>query len=192
VEALEREGAKIVPVQIPLARFAPAIGYVTIGIEARVGLRAEWRDHGQEMSPDLQVSFAALQTLGGVDVVDGMRLRAGLRRQVRAAFEDVDLLALPTTATTAPAATDAEMASGFIDATALDAMCRFTFLANLTGLPASSAPVGRDAAGLPIGFQLVGDAWDEATVLAAVALLERVGVARAERPEVAVDVLGSR
>jgi aspartyl-tRNA(Asn)/glutamyl-tRNA(Gln) amidotransferase subunit A len=192
IEALEREGAKIVPVQIPLARFAPAIGYVTIGIEARVGLRAEWRDHGSEMSHDLQVSFAALQTLGGVDVVDAQRLRAGLRRQVRTAFEDVDLLALPTTATTAPAATDAEMASGFIDASALDALCRFAFLANLTGLPASSCPVGRDAAGLPIGLQLVGDAWDEGTVLAATAHLERVGAARAERPGIAVNVLQTR
>jgi aspartyl-tRNA(Asn)/glutamyl-tRNA(Gln) amidotransferase subunit A len=192
VQALEAAGAKIVQVQIPLARFAPAIGYVTIGIEARVALRAEWRDHGDAMSHDLQVSFAALQTLSAVDVVDAQRLRAGLRRQVRAAFEDVDLLALPTTATTAPAATDAEMASGFLDASALDALCRFAFLANLTGLPASSAPVGRDAAGLPIGLQLVGDAWDEGTVLAATAHLERVGAARAERPGVAVDVLEKR
>jgi aspartyl-tRNA(Asn)/glutamyl-tRNA(Gln) amidotransferase subunit A len=192
IEALEREGAKVVPIQIPLARFAPPIGYVTIGLEARVALRAEWRDHGQEMSPDLQLSFSALQTLGAVDFVDAMRLRAGLRRQAQAAFAEVDLLALPSTATTAPAATDAEMASGFMDPSALEGLCRFAFFANLTGLPAASAPVGRDADGLPIGFQLVGDAWDEATVLAAVAHLERIGAARAERPQVAVDVLRKR
>jgi aspartyl-tRNA(Asn)/glutamyl-tRNA(Gln) amidotransferase subunit A len=192
LQALEREGAKIVEVQIPLARFAPAIGYVTIGVEALVGLRAEWRDHGDEMSRDLQVAFAALQTLSGVDVLDGARLRAGLRREAQRVFGDVDLLALPTTAATAIAVTDAEMATGFTDTTVLDALCRFAFFGNLTGLPAGTSPVGMDARGLPIGFQLVGDAWDEATVLAGMAHLERLGVARADRPKVAVDVLVAR
>ena len=192
VDALERAGAKIVQVQLPLARFAPAIGYVTIGMEARAALSEEWRDHADEMGKDLQVNFSALQTLSAVDFLDAARLRAGLRRQAQATFADVDLLALPATATTAPAVTEAEMASGFVDAGAMDALCRFAFLANLTGLPAASAPVGRDAQGLPIGFQLVGDAWDEATVLGAIAHLERLGVARTERPMVAVDILGGR
>ena len=69
-------------------------------------------------------------------------------------------------------------------ARALDAMCRFMFLGNLTGLPALSAPVGLDEARMPLGLQLMGDAWDEATVLAAAAHLERLGVARVERPAV--------
>ena len=189
IAALEREGARVVRVQLPLARFAPAIGYVIIGVEARTALRDDWRDHGDEMSHDLQVSFAALEGLSATEFVDAMRLRAGLRREVVNAFGEIDLLALPTTATPAVRVTDAEMASGFVDARVLDDFCRFAFLGNLTGLPAASAPVGRDAAGLPIGFQLVGDAWDEATVLAAMARLERIGVARVERPRVSVDVL---
>ena len=81
------------------------------------------------------------------------------------------------------------MATGFLDAKVIDDLCRFTFLANLTGLPAASAPVGRDVSGLPIGLQIVGDAWDEASVLAVVAHLERIGAARVERPEGSVDLL---
>jgi Asp-tRNA(Asn)/Glu-tRNA(Gln) amidotransferase A subunit family amidase len=99
-------------------------------------------------------------------------------------LRDVDVLALPTTATTAPAATDAEFDGSFLDARAVDAMCRFNFLGNLTGLPALSAPVGVDPGGLPIGLQIVGDAWDEATVLAVAAHLERIGAASARRPPV--------
>ena len=79
------------------------------------------------------------------------------------------------------------MATGFTDMTAMDAMCRFAFFGNLTGLPAGTCPVGKDASGLPIGFQLVGDAWDEGAVLGAMAHLERLGVARVERPKIAVD-----
>jgi aspartyl-tRNA(Asn)/glutamyl-tRNA(Gln) amidotransferase subunit A len=76
------------------------------------------------------------------------------------------------------------MTSGFLDARLVEAITRYTFLANLTGLPAGSVPVGTDANGRPIGLQLCGDAWDEATVLAAMAQLERSGHGRAMRPQV--------
>ena len=82
LKELEKAGAKVVEVQIPLARFAPAIGVVTIGLEARASLREDWRDHADEMSHDLQVSLTALQALGGVDFVDGYAPSSGgLRRE---------------------------------------------------------------------------------------------------------------
>jgi Asp-tRNA(Asn)/Glu-tRNA(Gln) amidotransferase A subunit family amidase len=187
--ALEKEGAVLVPVTIPMARYAAAIGYVSIAVEARAILFEEWRDHADELTHDLQVTFATLDTLTAPELLDSQRLRAGLRREVAGVFGDVDLLALPTTASTAPRVTDAEFAGGMLDAHVIEQLCRFSFLGNLTGLPAGSAPVGLDDASLPIGLQLVGDAWDEATVLAAMAHLERVGAARVVRPQVAVDVL---
>jgi aspartyl-tRNA(Asn)/glutamyl-tRNA(Gln) amidotransferase subunit A len=104
------------------------------------------------------------------------------------AFGEVDVFALPVNATTAPRMSDGDYETGFVDARALDAACRHVFLANLTGLPALSAPVGLDEARAPIGLQLLGDAWDEATVLAASAHLERIGVARVERPSVTAYV----
>jgi aspartyl-tRNA(Asn)/glutamyl-tRNA(Gln) amidotransferase subunit A len=182
--ALEKEGARIVRLAIPLARYAPAIGYVSIATEARAILSREWRERADDMTLDLQMTFATLDTLTGPDVFEAMRLRSGLRREVARAFGEVDLIAMPTTASTAPRINEAEMKSGLLDAQLLDELCRFAFLGNLTGLPASTAPVGRDADDRPIGFQLVGDAWDEATVLAATAHLERIGAARIARPKV--------
>jgi aspartyl-tRNA(Asn)/glutamyl-tRNA(Gln) amidotransferase subunit A len=41
----------------------------------------------------------------------------------------------------------------------------FTVSANLTGLPSISVPCGFSASKLPIGFQLTGRAFDEATLL---------------------------
>jgi aspartyl-tRNA(Asn)/glutamyl-tRNA(Gln) amidotransferase subunit A len=102
-------------------------------------------------------------------------------------LEQVDLFALPTTVATAARVTDDEMKSGLVDTRLLDGLCRFAFLANLTGLPAGSAPVGLDVDGLPIGLQLVGDVWDEATVLAAMAHLERIEAAKVVRPVVTAD-----
>jgi aspartyl-tRNA(Asn)/glutamyl-tRNA(Gln) amidotransferase subunit A len=188
LDALVKEGARVVPVTSPLARYAPAIGYVTIATEARAILSQEWREHGAELTPDLQLTFSTLDALTAPELLDAQRLRAGLRRDIARCFETVDLLALPTTVATAARVTDAEMQSGMVDTTLLDGLCRFAFLANLTGLPAGTAPVGADRDGLPMGFQLVGDAWDEATVLAAMAHLERTEAARVARPQVSVDV----
>ena len=188
IDALVKEGARVVPLATHLARYAPAIGYVTITVEARAILSKEWREHADQLTPDLQLTFSTLDTLTAPELLDAQRLRAGLRRDIARCFETVDLLALPTTVATAARVTDAEMQSGLVDTKLLDGLCRFAFLANLTGLPAGSAPVGSDRDGLPIGFQLVGDAWDEATVLAAMAHLERIEAARVTRPGINVDL----
>ena len=161
---------------------------MTIACEARAALRKEWRDHAKEMSADLQISFAALDAFSALEYLDVARLRSGLRRELAHVFDTVDLLALPS-ASGATKVTEAEMQSGFLDTKVLDALCRFMFLGNLTGLPSLSAPVGADTAGLPIGLQLIGDAWDEATVIAASAHLERTGVAVPRRPRVTASIL---
>ena len=81
------------------------------------------------------------------------------------------------------------MRTGFLDTKVIDGLCRFCFLGNLTGLPAISIPVGTDADGIPVGLQLLGDAWDEPTLFAASAHLERLGVAVARRPRVTASLL---
>jgi aspartyl-tRNA(Asn)/glutamyl-tRNA(Gln) amidotransferase subunit A len=185
---LEKEGAVLVDARLELAKWAPAVGYLSIGLEARAIHRTLVR-RGARMNPDLRVTFAALGESGGPEYAEAQRLRTGLRREMARAFGDVDVFALPATATTAPLINDAEHRTGFLDAQALDGACRFAFLGNLTGLPALSAPVGLGEGRSPIGLQLVGDAWDEATVLAAAAHLERAGIARVERPGVAAGVI---
>jgi len=183
LRALEREGATLVDVGLELARWAAPVGYLAIGMESFASHRALWAEHAA-FSADLAISYATLAEMSAAEYTHSQRVRAGLRAEVARAFADVDLLALPTTVTTAPRVTEEEFADGFLDPHALDACCRFTFLGNLTGLPALSAPVGLDESRLPIALQLVGDAWDEATVLAAAAHLERIGAARVERPSV--------
>jgi aspartyl-tRNA(Asn)/glutamyl-tRNA(Gln) amidotransferase subunit A len=186
--ALEREGAILVPVRLELAKLASPIGMVVIACEARAMLKEEWREHADEMSDDLQVTFSALDAFSAVEYLETARLRTGLRRELARAFGTIDLLALPSTAAPAAKISDTDM-RGFLDTNVLDGLCRFAFLGNLSGLPAISAPVGVDGTGLPVGLQLMGDAWDEATTFAAAAHLERIGVAVARRPRVAANIL---
>ncbi len=189
---LEREGAVLVPIRIELARFTAGIGALSIGPEGRALNKRDIERSLDQMGEDLQISFAALSRVSSAEFLDAQRLRVGFRAELTHQFADVDLLALPTTADTAPAVSDAEMRSGFVDSRALSRAVRYAFHGNLSGLPAGTAPVGVGDGGLPIGLQLIGDAWDEATVLAALAHLERVGAAIPRRPAVAVDLLASR
>ena len=106
------------------------------------------------------------------------------------ALAGVDVIALPTTAITAPRYTEEDEKTAFSDPAALDGLVRHTFLANLTGNPAGTAPVGLDPGGLPIGLQIVGDAWDEVMVLSVLAHLERTGVAMVRRPPGSIELFG--
>ena len=188
--ALEKEGARLVPIALTLAKHAPAIGYVVIAAEARAGLKAEWRDHADEMGDDLQVSFSSLDAFSAIEYLETCRLRTGLRREMARVFADVDLVAMPSVMSPAPKVSDTDLKTGFLDTSVIEGLCRFAFLGNLTGLPALSAPVGCDANGLPVGLQLIGDAWDEATVFAASAHLERLEIATPRRPRITADILG--
>lgn len=60
----------------------------------------------------------------------------------------------------------------------------FTFPFNMSGQPAISLPLAQSRAGLPIGVQLVGRYGDEATVLAAAAVLEQEMPWKDRRPPV--------
>jgi len=188
--ALEKEGAKLVPIALPIAKYAMNIGVVVIAGEARAALRTEWNEHADDMGADLQISFAALDAFNAIEYLDICRLRTGLRREMADAFRKVDLVAMPSTIAPAAKVSDTDMLTGFVDTKVIDSHCRFMFLGNLTGLPAASVPVGCDASGLPVGLQLMGDAWDEATVIAACAHLERIGAAVTRRPRVTATFLG--
>lgn len=187
--ALEKEGAELVSISMPLAKVAAPMGYLTIGCEALACHRDDWENRRHLFGDDLRLSFAVLDGISASDFLDAQRLRTALRREAASVLSSVDLIAMPTTQTAAPELAVGERGQAFADTAAIDAMCRFAFLGNLTGLPAGTAPVGTDD-GLPFGLQLVGDAWDEAIILGALAHLERIEVARVIKPKAALDLLG--
>jgi Asp-tRNA(Asn)/Glu-tRNA(Gln) amidotransferase A subunit family amidase len=103
--------------------------------------------------------------------VKAYRIRTLMRRRMADLFERVDVLAWPTAPTVAPPleAPLVELPSGTL--TADQANVRGAVLANLTGIPAISVPVGLGAGELPIALQLQA-AWgrDELLLDAAEAL----------------------
>ncbi|HEX5657319.1 MAG TPA: amidase [Polyangiales bacterium] len=191
LRALEQSGVELVDVSVPMARYAAQIGFVTIAAEVQATSAALFAQKRDAFGPDTQVLLLLAAQLDAHEYLRAQVLRERLRRELAEVLSQVDALALPTTQRTALRAHNADDRNGRLDATAVRAMCRYSFLANLTGLPCGTAPVGFDAEGLPIGLSLVGDAWDEATVLALLAELERSGAASVARPPYHVGLIGS-
>ena len=104
-------------------------------------------------------------------IVQAKRIRTLMRHRLAALFEQVDVVAWPTLPAVAPPLESplVELPSGTL--TADQANVRGGALANLTGIPAVSVPVGLGSGGLPIGLQLQA-AWqrDELLLDAAEAL----------------------
>jgi aspartyl-tRNA(Asn)/glutamyl-tRNA(Gln) amidotransferase subunit A len=98
--------------------------------------------------------------------------RAQSRRDLAELFEHIDLLAWPTVPAVAPPLADPtiELPSGPASADAGNA--RQGVLANLTGVPGVSVPVGLDD-GLPVGLQLLAGWGRDALLLDAAETLER-------------------
>lgn len=97
--------------------------------------------------------------------------RERLRLRFEAAFQDCDVLLLPVTRTTAPPHNqERELYSRTItvNGRAEPYASQFNWIAPATvaGLPATAAPVGRAADGLPVGIQIVGAHLHDLTTIA--------------------------
>ena len=120
--------------------------------------------------PDLARRRAEIAAKAPAALAHARDLRAALRR----VLGTVDVLLVPTMAVpTPPAGATATDVGGETRPLEI-ALTHLTAPFNLAGLPAGSVPAGHDAAGAPIGLQLVGPADADALVLAAMSLVERL------------------
>jgi amidase len=111
-------------------------------------------------------------------LLSGAPLRAAraaelpLRRRMGAIFDRADLVLTPTTAEPPPRIDHLKGRGYWATSTAASAACPFAWPWNVVGWPAISVPAGFNAAGLPIGAQLVAPAEGEARLLSLAAQLE--------------------
>ena len=106
------------------------------------------------------------------------QVRTLLRRDYEHAFERVDVVAMPTSPV--PPFRLGEKADDPLQMYLTDI---FTVSANLAGLPAISMPCGFTADRLPVGLQLTGRMFDEATLLRVADAYERLTTWAQQSPE---------
>lgn len=175
-ETLRAEGATLTDVDAPsldlsTAAWAPFLAE-TYEYHAR-NLRE--RPEGCRESLRPRVYMGALVT--AADYLRAQRLRERFRREVDALLERVDLLVFPGQMTPALRFEDFPM-SGLAPAS-----MRYTAPWNLLGLPAVVVPCGVSREGLPVSIQIVGRAFDDATVLRLARAYERATDWHTRRPD---------
>ncbi len=196
VESLEKLGARVISVSVPEHKFGPAI-WVPIGVEgvtqsmmlgdgygqgrdelyitSLMQAHRAWRERAGELSRPLRMAMLigidANRRSGPAGYAKAINLARWLRGRYDKALEDCDLLAMPTTPLRptplpAPDASVEEYCNRAAEM--LGNVSGF----NLTHHPALSMPVAL-LDGLPVGLQLVGRKWQEATIYRAAHALEQ-------------------
>jgi len=191
LDALAGRGATLIDVDLPHAPHAIAVYYLIATAEASSNLaRYDGVRYGFRASADgLRATYARTRARGfGAEVkrrimlgtyvlsagyydayyLKAQQVRTLILRDYDAAFERVDLVAMPTSPT--PAFRLGERVADPLQMYLADI---FTVSANLAGLPAISVPCGFTAGKLPVGLQLTGRRFDEATVLRVADAYER-------------------
>jgi len=174
---------------ISLQPFASALGAIYLPLDAlECLLSTDWsfKPRSELLEYGSRLVLHTVKGITGADMAVARRARAALRVQLATLFRRniVDVLALPTT-DTLPVAFRPDR-KPCKDLRATWQAVTYTFVANIAGLPAGTAPVGlvpsADAQGseppvyLPVGIQFIGDAYDDATVVQALALIEHSGM----------------
>jgi aspartyl-tRNA(Asn)/glutamyl-tRNA(Gln) amidotransferase subunit A len=189
----EELGAKLVEISLPHSRYGIGAYYLIATAEAssnlarydgvRFGLRAaadrglkemysETRERGFGPEPKRRIMLGTYALSAGyydAYYLRAQKVRTLIRRDFDEAFAKVDVVAGPVAPTTA-----FKLGEKTADPLQMYLADIFTITCNLAALPGLSVPCGQHAeSGLPVGLQLVGRPFDEATLLRAARALER-------------------
>jgi aspartyl-tRNA(Asn)/glutamyl-tRNA(Gln) amidotransferase subunit A len=203
IEELKSLGGEIKEIQLPRTDAAVAVYYVIATAEAssnlarfdgvKFGLRSKdtkdlldlytktrQEGFGPEVKRRIMLGTYALSS-GYYDAYYGkaQAVRTLIRQDFDAAFKEVDLIVTPVTPT--PAFKLGEKSEDPLQMYLSDI---FTISVNLAGLPAIALPCGFSKAGLPIGLQLIGRAFQEDTLLRAAHAYEQATQWRAKKPAI--------
>lgn len=172
---LEALGAVLVDVALPSAGDLAAAGNLLSMWEAFALHAATLRSEGRAYGPKARARIASGGFHAAADVAHALQVRTAWAREVDAAFARVDVLVTPTLPFTS-VTRDAWVARAPDTSWSTRAF-------SLTGHPAATLPCGADAAGLPVGLQVVARHFDERTLFRVAHAFERATPWHRRRPD---------
>ena len=174
-QALEELGHAVAPVEFPTIS-ADLIEPFNLMVAASLGEHLDEVDWDR-VEPHIAYQHGAADAVSSFQYVYAMKQLERMSRQLVEAWgRDFDVLLTPTMAITPPpvgAVMQASHAAPDAPVETVIAMVAFAAFANAAGLPAISLPVHWTDDDVPVGAQLVGGPWDEATILRLAGAIEQ-------------------
>jgi aspartyl-tRNA(Asn)/glutamyl-tRNA(Gln) amidotransferase subunit A len=174
IEEYERLGARIVEVRLPEFEVMPPVLLTILLAEASAYHRTLLREHASDYDQTTRLMLELGELLPATHYVTALRARTLLQRRVRDLFREHNLDVMLSPTIPLPTVPN-ELRNTSIDGgeAPFTSYIHHTFSANLVGLPALSIPCGLTSDGLPIGYQLLGRPFDEATLFRLARAYER-------------------
>ena len=167
LEAFRKLGAKVVDVDLPDIDSWNAAATMIISAEA-AALHGNWlRTRPQDYSAQVRARLETGLAVPAAAYIDSLRLRgAALSEFCAKVFSQVDVLHAPVVGMQTPSIAESDVGGGPKMAALLAQITRLTRPGNFLGVPALSVQAGFLKSGLPVGMQLLGRPFDEATLFA--------------------------
>lgn len=183
-------GCDVVEIVIPELHEMRNAHIVSIGSESMSSLNPDCEDGKlAKLTYDTRTNLALFRSYSASDYVAAQCLRRRMMYHHMEIFKKVDIIVTPTTGMTAPIIPPGAFKYGESNLQVSGYLMRFIIAANLLGLPAISVPVGYDKQGLPIGLQLIGRPWAEASILRLASAVEELCSTSKKRPASFYDIL---
>jgi aspartyl-tRNA(Asn)/glutamyl-tRNA(Gln) amidotransferase subunit A len=172
---LKAAGAEITRVKAPSLRAIAAYTALVSRVEG-AAIHANWmREHPGDYAIHLSARLFGGYAIPGHLYVEGLARRGPLLRQfVAETLTGFDLVATPTLRTRVPTLAETDIDADPANWARFMAVSANTRPFNYLGLPTISVPCGFDDHGLPVGLQLAGRPFAEATVLRAADAYQQV------------------
>ena len=164
VEALRGLGADVREVEVPNVWETLHAQRLTLAAEAYAVHEERLRsDPGLFDDQGLERLLKG-EELRAYRYANAQRRRLLSRREFEEVLKDVDVILTPSVPIPATEIGQRQVSINGHDEGVYSALTRLTGPTNMNGLPSLSVPCGTTEAGLPIGLQLIGRAFDEATL----------------------------
>lgn len=170
LDKLVARGATVVDINLPELDAMRVAHVITILAEMAGSMRTlapGWKG----LSALVRTTLGITKAFTADDFVWAQRMRTRAMAHHARAFQRCDVIATPATAITAPKVPDS--GTPWSDLSAMTEIMRFIIAGNFLGYPAIVVPVAYDAAGLPIGLQLMAPHWQEDLLLGVALDVER-------------------
>jgi aspartyl-tRNA(Asn)/glutamyl-tRNA(Gln) amidotransferase subunit A len=173
IAVLKREGANVVAVELPDQRQLTAASQLVLAVEAAAFHKRWMIERPQDYGPQVLMRLQNGLAIPGVLYLEAMRWRGPALAAHLAAVADVEAMIAPVSPIAAPTIAESDVGNGPDADAVIQRLTRFTRPINYLGLPSLAIPAGFTRGGLPVGMQLVGRSFDEATLLRIGAAFQR-------------------